>query len=205
MPAPEPDVLLVDLGGVLFHYDFHRAINRWATLANVNATLLRERFAIDGPFDAFERGTIAPGEYLAHLRRLLGVDLDDHALTAGWNAIYGPAHHDLVALLRRLDPQRIVPVGVSNTNILHAASWRRRYRQQLTALRAVYCSHEIGHTKPDRAFFTHITSSLGADLDRLIVLDDQPAVITAATAMGLRAHLHRTATGTADFLATLGH
>jgi FMN phosphatase YigB (HAD superfamily) len=199
----EPRLLLVDLGGVFFDYDFGRAIEHWAAAADTDPRLLKQRFTIDAPFDAFERGEISPADYLTHLRTVLQVNLTDDQFAAGWSSIYGSVNHVLVALLRRLDPQVLVPVGVSNTNVLHAARWRQLYRDELTVFGQVYCSHDLRITKPEPAFFDRIAAAHRLPRSALVVLDDQPAVITAATALGMPAHLYRTPADTAAYLDRL--
>ncbi|MFI0742330.1 HAD family hydrolase [Streptomyces sp. NPDC021100] len=196
-------VVAVDLGGVTFDYDFHRAINHWARSASADPATLVQRFRIDAPFDLFERGRITPDGYFAHLRALLGVELSDEKLAEGWNSIYGTAHHDLIAVLRGLNRERLLPVAMSNTNTVHAGRWRELYRDQLEVFAAVHCSYEMGTAKPEAAFFAAIARAHQVPLDRLVVLDDQPAVITAARALGLPSHHYRTAAGAAGFLTSL--
>ena len=188
----EPGLLLVDLGGVFFDYDFGRAITSWADAAGVDPALLQSRFHLDEVFMAFERGAISPSHYLAHLRRTLRAQLTNAQLAAGWNSIWGTVNHDLVALLHRLDRRVLLPVGASNTNLLHAGQWRRTFRDDLPVLAEVYCSYKIGTTKPEPGFFDHIAAAHHVSRSALVLLDDQPAIIAAATALGIRAHHYRT-------------
>ncbi|MET8816073.1 hypothetical protein ABZW47_29220 [Streptomyces sp. NPDC004549] len=204
-PTERP-VLCVDMGGVFFTYSFLSALAAWAEAAGTDATRLRERWQIDGPFDAFERGEIAPADYLDHLRRLLGLHrLSDEEIAAGWNAIYDTVDTDLVQLLGRPEVRarfhRVV--GVSNTNTLHADFWRALYRDQLPVLDTVHCSHEIGATKPQAAFFDHVAAAHGVDRSRLVLVDDIAEVTTAATGLGLRTHHYQDAAHLAAYLNTL--
>ncbi|MGR3935257.1 hypothetical protein [Streptomyces sp. BRA346] len=203
---PERPVLCIDMGGVFFRYSFLSALAAWADAAGTDADRLRERWQIDGPFDAFERGEITPADYLGHLRHLLGLHrLSDEQIAAGWNAIYGAVNTDLVQLLGRAEVRarfhRVV--GVSNTNTLHAAFWRELYRDQLPVLDTVHCSHEIGATKPNPAFFDHVAAQYGVARSRLVLVDDIVEVTTAATELGLRAHHYLSAADLAAFLNTL--
>lgn len=198
-------VLLVDMGGVFFDYSFLKAINAWAAAAGQDPEQLRERWLIDPPFDAFERGEITPAAYLEHLRHLLAVDLDDDQLAAGWNAIYGTTDPALLALLAgpavrgRFD----AVVGVSNTNVLHAAFWRDLFREQLPVLDAVHCSHEIGATKPGADFFDHVATAHGTTREHLVLVDDIAIVTDAASALGLYAHTYQGPAALASYLDTL--
>ncbi|HEY6787299.1 MAG TPA: hypothetical protein VI365_08305 [Trebonia sp.] len=200
----QPPVLLIDMGGVFFSYSFWQALAYWAGASGQDLRALRARWRIDGPFDAFERGEIDPGDYLEHLRRVLGLDLEDAQMTAGWNAIYGEADDELIALLASAAVRaRFRVAGVSNTNVLHAGCWRELFREQLTILGAVWCSHEIGATKPTLAFFERVAAGHGTSPDRLVLVDDITEVTDAAQALGLRAHRYQDAGGLAAYLDTL--
>jgi glucose-1-phosphatase len=202
--SDQPAVLLIDMGGVFFSYSFWQALAYWAGAAGEDLRVLRARWQIDPPFDAFERGEITPVGYLEHLRRLLGLDLDDDRMTAGWNAIYGEVDGELVALLASAEVRaRFRVAGVSNTNVLHAACWRRLFGEQLEILDAVWCSHEIGATKPALAFFERVAAGHGTSPDRLVLVDDIPEVTDATRALGLRAHRYQGASGLAAYLGTL--
>jgi hypothetical protein len=199
----EPGLLLVDLGGVFFDYDFGRAITSWADAAGVEAAVLQSRFHLDETFTAFECGAISPRHYLVHLRRMLDAPLTNAQLTAGWNSVWGAVNHELVALLHRLDRSVLVPVGASNTNLLHAGQWRATYRDDLPVLAELYCSYELGITKPEPGFFDHVAATHRISRSALVVLDDQPAIIAAATALGIRAHRYRTPAAAAAYLHQL--
>jgi FMN phosphatase YigB (HAD superfamily) len=197
-------VLLIDMGGVFFSYSFWQALAYWAGASGQDPRALRARWQIDPSFDAFERGEITPARYLDHLRRLLRLDLDDDRMTAGWNAIYGEADAGLIALLASEQVRaRFRVAGVSNTNVLHAGCWRRLFGEQLKILDTVWCSHEIGATKPAPAFFERVAAGHGTSPDRLVLVDDIPEVTDAARALGLRAHRYQDASGLAAYLATL--
>ncbi|MFJ2778310.1 hypothetical protein [Kitasatospora sp. NPDC087315] len=207
MPSPDRPrrVLLVDMGGVFFSYSFLKAIAAWATAAGQDPEQLRERWLIDAPFDAFERGEIEPAVYMEHLRHLLAVDLSDEQLERGWNSIYGTTDATLLALLAspavrgRFD----AVVGVSNTNVLHAAFWRHLFREELPVLDAVHCSHEIGATKPSAEFFDHVAAAHHTTREHLVLVDDIAIVTDAATALGIRAHTYQDPAALAAYLDTL--
>ncbi|MFJ6140769.1 hypothetical protein [Kitasatospora sp. NPDC092286] len=207
MPSPDRPhrILLVDMGGVFFSYSFKDAINAWAAAAGQDPEQLRQRWMIDAPFDAFERGEIKPAAYLEHLRHLLAVDLSDEQLVRGWNSIYGSVDQDLLALLA--DPavrSRFgAVVGVSNTNVLHAVFWRWLFREYLPVLDTVHCSHEIGATKPSAEFFDHVATAHRAGREDLVLVDDIASVTTDAAALGLRTHTYQGAAALAAYLDTL--
>ncbi|MFI7087583.1 hypothetical protein ACIBUR_28805 [Streptomyces anulatus] len=202
MPAPDRPLLLIDMGGVFFDYAFEDALAHWAAAAGTNAARLLDAWGIDDPFDAFERGEISAGDYLDHLRRRLGLELDDQQMTDGWNAIYGPVNRPLVDLLSApaVRSRFRAVLGVSNTNALHAAAWRQLYRKDLPVLDGTVCSHEIGTTKPRKAFFERIAADHQVPLTGMVLVDDIPVVTQDAAALGLRTHTYTGPDNLARFL-----
>ncbi|MFE4517397.1 hypothetical protein ACFRMQ_24745 [Kitasatospora sp. NPDC056783] len=198
-------VLLVDMGGVFFSYSFLKAITAWAAAAGQDPEHVRARWLIDQPFDAFERGEIQPAAYLEHLRHLLAVDLTDEQLEQGWNAIYGTVDPALLALLADPAVRSLFDavVGVSNTNMLHARYWRELFREDLSVLDAVHCSHEIGATKPSAEFFAHVAAAHGTTRKDLVLVDDIPSVTADAAGLGIRSHTYQGAAALASYLHTL--
>lgn len=205
MPASEHErrLLLIDMGGVFFDYAFDRALAHWAAAAGTDVTRLSDAWRIDEPFDAFERGEITGADYLAHLRRLLGLELNDQQMTDGWNAIYGPVNRELVDLLATPEVRgRFNAVlGVSNTNALHAAAWRQLYREDLPVLDATVCSHEIGTTKPRPEFFERIAADHQVPVTGMVLVDDIPVVTRDAAALGLSTHTYTGTENLTRFLA----
>jgi FMN phosphatase YigB (HAD superfamily) len=200
---PDPYLLLVDLGGVLLHHDPSRAWKRWAAESGTDPELLRQRWTADpSAYTAFEVGRLTPAEFLTRVRTQLRLDLDDQTLARGWNDVFTGTDTGLVRLLRHLDPGMFRPVGLSNTNTLHEQAWATRYRNDLAALRTVYCSHRIGAAKPDSRVFEYVAAAENITYDRMVLLDDQPVNVAAADLLGLHAHVYRDAGTTAAYLAT---
>ncbi|MER6125938.1 hypothetical protein ABT173_25585 [Streptomyces sp. NPDC001795] len=198
-------ILLVDMGGVFFSYSFEQALDHWAAAAGADPARLKAAWKIDEPFDAFERGEITPDAYLSHLRGLLGVDLTDHQLAAGWCAIYGPVNSGLVDLLQKpaIRSRFAAVVGVSNTNELHARVWPELYGEQLPVLDEVVCSYTIGTTKPRVEFFDHVAERHQTPRDRMVLVDDIPLVTATATELGLTAHTYTSTGELAAFLTAV--
>ncbi len=52
----------------------------------------------------------------------------------------------------------------------------------------VYASYQIGVRKPHEGFFLHILNDLGLSTDEVVFIDDQPANLDAARALGIRSY-----------------
>jgi glucose-1-phosphatase len=196
------DALLFDLGGVVFEIDFGRAVASWAAAARVSAETLRARFAFDAAYERHERGEITATEYFAALRASLGIDVPDAALGAGWNAIYLDEVPGIRDVLRRAGERRPL-YAFTNSNVTHQACWSVRYAEVLRHFRRVFVSCELGLRKPERAAFEAIASAIGVPLGRILFLDDTPANVEGARAIGMPAVLVRTPADVVQALAEL--
>ena len=203
MAPGEADALLFDLGGVVMRIDFNRAIARWAALAACDAALLRQRFSQDLPYQRHERGEIGAEDYFAALRLSLGVDLDDHRLSEGWNAIFIEEMPGIAGLLAGA-AQRLPLYAFSNTNPVHEAYWRQQYAGLLGHFDRIFTSSAIGLRKPDAAAYEFVVKAIGVPAGRVLFFDDSLENIEGARSCGLQA-VHVTSDGdVAKTLAAMG-
>lgn len=176
--------IVFDLGGVLVEVDFHRALARWAAAAGVPAERLAPRFQRDDAFCAHERGELDDRGYFAHLRALLGIDIGDADLLAGWNAALGEPLPGVAALLRGL----ALPLYVfSNTNPAHLAHFTPRYADLFRNFRKIITSCQLGARKPEREAFLRLAKLIGVPPQRILFFDDLEENVLGARRAGLSA------------------
>jgi glucose-1-phosphatase len=181
------DALLFDLGGVVIDVDFARVVQAWADAAGVPASQVGARFSLDAGYEAHERGEIGLAEYCAHLRRTLGLELDDGRLLAGWNRIFGGEVPEVRALLTGL--KRALPLyAFSNTNVAHRAFWQTRYASVLEPFSEIFCSCDLGLRKPSAAAYIEVARRIGVAPARILFFDDVAVNVRGAREAGLRAH-----------------
>ena len=197
------DALLFDLGGVVIDIDFNRAFARWATLAQSDEQLVRERFSPDGAYIRHEIGEIGIEEYLASLRDSLGIDLTHDQLLDGWNAIFIGEVPGIAALLARA-AQRVPLYAFTNTNPAHAAFWASKFRDAVKHFKKIYVSSSIGLRKPDDEAFAFVVKDIGVPADRILFFDDSPHNIEGARTHGLQTVLVTSPSDVAGALEALG-
>lgn len=95
-----------------------------------------------------------------------------------------------VAVVRELRAAGIACHLATNQNDLRA-SYLRDGLGYGELFDRCFCSCEIGATKDEPAFFTHVLAELGLDADLLLLVDDQPRYADTARALGLRAVVWR--------------
>lgn len=187
-PVPSQPVraLLFDLGGVLIDFDFGRCFTSWANDAGTSADTYSGRFSFDAAYGEHERGRLNSGEYFAHLRQVLDLDLTDDQLLDGWNGIFIGPIAGVEALLVEAKAQ--VPLyAFTNTNPSHQSVWAPQFARELSVFDRVFVSSELGHRKPDRAAFELVVREIGERCGDIVFFDDSIENVEGARAVGMQA------------------
>lgn len=186
MDDSRTEVLLFDLGGVVFDIDLDRAFEHWAARSGVPAERLRRFRHADAWYERYERGEIETAEYFDALCDRLGIVLSHEELEAGWNAIFRGEVAGVVELLRALG-ERMPVYAFSNTNVAHQRFWERHYAAALEHFRAIFVSCELGLRKPEAEAFLRVSDVIGADPERILFFDDTRENVDGARAIGMSA------------------
>ncbi|GAA3884644.1 hypothetical protein GCM10022243_56830 [Saccharothrix violaceirubra] len=201
------DAVLVDWGGVLT-VPVPAFVDDWLRVDRID----RERYHVtmsdwlhsgSGPVADLETGVLSVAEF-EHLLAAELVTLDGGQVHAPGllTRMFGTAHTDpaMVGLVRDLRAAGVHTVLLSN-------SWGED-GYPVTLLTELFdtlvISARVGLRKPDRAIFDHTLDLVGLPADRCVFVDDMPANVDAARALGLHAHRHTTADDTRAALARLG-
>jgi putative hydrolase of the HAD superfamily len=191
---PEIRWLLFDVGGVLERVDDDhwpaRFAERSAARVGLAVEEFTERIAATALPDASTRSGVED-EYWQRFGAAVGAGAA--TLTAirsdFWDAYCGTANEVLLAEARSL-------VGRVGLAILsNSGDGARREEERRFAFSSIFdpiCySHEIGVEKPDPRAFEIALEAMGGILPaEVLFLDDRPANVQAARALGIRAHLH---------------
>lgn len=181
------EVVLFDLGGVVFEFDWAPAFRIWSTHSGVAVGELEARFSKVGDYERYERGEITSEEYFSLLADQLGIGSGPAVVARGWNAIFGelvPGITEVIAAVRA-SPLRIA--ALSNTNAAHAATFGARYAAVLADLGRIFTSHELGHRKPEPAAYAATCDRLATPPEAVLFFDDTAANVDAARAFGMQA------------------
>jgi FMN phosphatase YigB (HAD superfamily) len=180
---------IFDLGNVLFRVDFNRAIAYWSQQSGVSAEVIRDRF--DGMYshlEEFERGALSHDAFFPFLRQCLQVSLSGAILVAGWNSIYCeilPRSYEAIRALAGIMPV----VALTNTNSIHCAVWRKRYKKELRPFRKLYVSSEMRMRKPERRIFDRVLNEWNVDPPEAVLFDDHKENLKEVKLIGINAVL----------------
>ena len=183
-PARAARAVLLDLGGVLIHVRFERALAHWAAAAGRTPDAFAGRFSPDAAYERHELGELDFAGFADHLRARLGADLVDGA----------------AALVRGAARARALYL-FSNTNAAHHAHWSREHAALLAPMHGVFVSHDIGARKPDPEAFRRVVSHIGVAAGEVAFFDDLADNVAGARRAGLMAWQ---VAGPADVARALG-
>ena len=180
--------VIFDLGKVIFAYSWQHTYDYFAQLSGLSADEVKERLDLehDAHCQNFERGIVTPQEYADHVSDLLDTPLTLPQFIEGWNAIYEEAYEGIEAIMAELELKYLL-VGLSITNIVHAAEWRERYADQLVYLSYIFCSHELHARKPEQGIYEHVLRSTGTRPEECIFFDDRADNVEGARSVGIQA------------------
>lgn len=179
-------VLLFDLGGVLIEIDPHRSYEHWAKAAGLDPAVLRSRSVADDDFRRHERGEMSEPAFFEALRVRLGLQLDDDAMAAGWNARLGKAIPEAQAQLERAATLRPVYL-FSNSNRTHRKHWAQRHAKMLSIFSGRFVSCDIGHRKPEPMAFRDVAGLIGCTPGQILFFDDLTENVEGAQLAGMQA------------------
>jgi putative hydrolase of the HAD superfamily len=182
-------VLIFDFGNVVSFFDYLRACEQFGRRLGLSGPALREVLQQRG-FGAlhtrFETGRMGPEEFATAVMDLAGLSLPYDAFVRVWEDIFWlnePIAH-LIASLKSRGYRLLLG---SNTNILHATYFRRRFAPTLDLFDHLILSHEVGHLKPEREFYEACVRAAGVPAVACVFMDDVPEYVAGARRAGLTA------------------
>ncbi|HCB75911.1 MAG TPA: hydrolase [Sphingomonas bacterium] len=195
-----PHAVIFDIGNVLFHWD---------------PRFLYERLIDDDrALDAFVQGVVThdwhfqhdAGRDFADTSAELAAAHPEHAeLIAAWGprfneSIGGPVAgmHEIVA---SLDDAGVPLFAITNFSHEFWPPFRSQWLDLFDRFRDVVVSGEERLVKPDPAIYRLALARFGLEPGEAVFVDDNPANVDAANALGIHAHLFRDAPTFRTFLA----
>lgn len=194
-----PACVLFDLDDTLVHYDHDARVHALAARVGVSPERIEAELFASGLEHDTDLGRFDAQSQADELARRLGVPVALPDCIAARAASMLP--FDAVIALAQQVARRARLAIVTNNGLL--------IRDHLGALcpalaplfaGRVFCSAEFGIGKPEPAFFHHCLERLQLAPAAVLFVDDKPANVDAARAIGLHAHHYRDAAGLAAVL-----
>ncbi|TET21710.1 MAG: hypothetical protein E3J78_03775 [Candidatus Cloacimonadota bacterium] len=196
-------VIIFDLGNVIFRISFDRMFQYWARIGNSDVRTIQKNFVFDEMYCRFERGEISRADFRKYARDKTGLTISDSEFDTGWNDLYLEVLPGIEDLLTELKSGYRLAV-LTNTNAIHAEKWRVKYATVLTVFEKVFCSFEMGARKPEKAVYQKMLDVLRIDPDTAVLFDDNPVNVQGAVDCGMQAIKVNTCLEIENALGSLG-
>jgi glucose-1-phosphatase len=186
-------VLMFDFGNVVGFFDYSTVFHRFGLKLGLSAqqfeSMIYERGAARLGVE-FESGRLTAEEFARQVTELAGLEMSFEEFEVHWPDIF-TLNEPVARLAAALKQRRYTLLLGSNTNVLHARFYRRRFEEALAPFDHFVFSYEIGELKPAPAFFKACVDRVGAPPGSCIFIDDVLANVEGARAAGLQAVHYR--------------
>lgn len=191
-----------DLGGVVFRYRPQRRLEAFARLTGRNQAELRKALIDSGYARSCDAGRLVGDAAYREGSRLLGQRLGYGRFRDTWITAFEP-DADVVALVRRLR-ERVPVAMLSNNSDLVRSGLEERHGDVMELFRPRVFSVDTGVLKPDPRLYRTLLDLLDQPPERVLYVDDEPACIASAAALGMPAHRFESAEVLEALLASRG-
>ncbi len=179
-----PTDALIDLGMVLYTFDFESALRR---LLPPDAPDPDQRIAsLLARKDEFETGRISREEYIDWASRQLGFEGSADTFCETWNSIFTP-NRPMWDTLLAAQAKGLRLILFSNTNTIHGP-WFLETEPFLKEFDEIIFSYEVGEVKPHPEIYHHAISTFHLVPENTLYIDDLPENIATGQALGFRSH-----------------
>jgi putative hydrolase of the HAD superfamily len=184
------DAIIFDLGGVILNIDYQLPVKAFKKLGIENFNELFSQTSQSNLFNDYEMGLISSDDFIKEIKKYVGNETSDEAITAAWNSILlDLPENRLFTLEKAAENHRTFLL--SNTNALHIESFNKYLlkEMQLPSLEpffeTLYLSYEVGLRKPDLKIFEYVLQDAGLNPERTLFIDDSIQHIQAASEIGI--------------------
>jgi len=180
-------VLVSDLGKVLLPFEVDRV---WQALnPHFGVTHAEARDIVQALFreTSFGAGGVDGPEFYRHMVERSGLRLPYDAFCIAWSDMFWEDEAVINLIAEAPVDKRYI---LSNTNDIHWDFIRERYSHVLARFDRVLASHELKLEKPAAAIYEWVIRDSGFPPEAHLFIDDIPANVEGARAVGMDAILH---------------
>ncbi len=190
--------IIFDLGDVIIPIDLRAPMHNFAVLSGMSDEEVEQLWNQHGLTQQYETGLIDDEAFRQHVRTLLTVQSGessdqwaDEVIDTAWNTVLLDLPVERIERIKQLQGRYRLFL-LSNTSPIHI----RQVNRMLAAMgqptleelfERVYYSYDVRLLKPSPDIYHHVLQTAGLVADETAFLDDNPANIAAAAALGIRA------------------
>jgi glucose-1-phosphatase len=179
--------LIFDFGNVVCHFDYLLACGRLGARLGIPAEEFRQRMLSQGfaaLLSRFESGRMSAAEFAHEVSARCGLTLTDDEFQQAWQDIFW-LNDSVAALVEHLKSRGYTLLLGSNTNVLHASYFRRRFASTIDRFDHLVLSYEVGSMKPEARFYEACIAAAGVPGGACVFIDDLRENVEGAASTGL--------------------
>ncbi|MBI1831593.1 MAG: HAD family phosphatase [Planctomycetes bacterium] len=194
--------IIFDFGNVVGFFDHFRTLQRLRPHSPLDVNDMYASVYAGVLEVKVESGQLSVPEFLQQVHQIWQLNCEIDFLLVAIGDIFTP-NAEVCELIPKLAPRYRILLG-SNTNAIHSRQFIPQFADVLCHFDSLVLSHEIGLRKPDLAFFRHCHALAAGDPSDCVFVDDLPANIAGARAVGFHGILYRPNEDLAGQLRALG-
>ncbi|NQW29569.1 MAG: HAD family phosphatase [Ignavibacteria bacterium] len=183
------ELIICDLGGVLFDIDFKLTVDAFQNLRGYHGK--RIAFGVDDQADVFiryDKGQISTTEFIAELRTLYGFTGADGDIANAWCALLKSPFTFATRTVAALSGKAKQIVLLSNISELHLQQESKSCGEIFALFDALYFSCRINLRKPDPKAYLYVCELHGVTPENTLLVDDSPANCLSAATIGMKTY-----------------
>ncbi len=194
--------VIFDFGNVVGFFDHQRTLQKLRPFTSLTPEEMYASVYVGPLEEQVERGVLTPAVFLRQVKHLWQLRCDVEFLAHAIADIFWP-NPEVCELIPKLQGRYRLVLG-SNTNAIHARRYLSQFAPVLRHFDELVLSHDIGLRKPDAEFFHHCQRAARVKASECVFVDDIPANIEGARAIGFQGIVYRPNEGLAEQLRALG-
>lgn len=194
--------IVFDFGNVIGYFSHRRASARLAAHSPFSQEELHARLFHGQMEDEYESGRLTTSEFLRRVHDAGKLRCSPEYTAEAIADIFWP-NESVCALIPQLRPRYQLLLG-SNTNDLHAGRFLKQFEPTLSHFDGIVLSHQVGSRKPHASFFEHCQRLAHGEPGQCLFIDDLPANVAGARALGWQGIVYRDQDNLVEQLAARG-
>lgn len=186
--------IIFDLGGVLLTIDYALTEKAFNKLGYDRFHEMYSQLTADDLFQQLETGKVSEKDFYRKLLALSEKELKEQHIEEAWNSMLLTWRKKSLDFLETLRGKYRLFL-LSNTNSIHISAFNKLLKAQTgrdsinPLFEKAYYSNEIGLRKPGAEIYLFVSKDAGIGPAETLFIDDTPANIETAAALGFRTYL----------------
>ena len=178
--------VIFDLGGVAFHYQPERRLERFARHTGETTDAIRRRLIDSGYSFSCDSGRLQAEAAYREGIRMLGHRMTMEHFRDLWVSAFSP-NEAVIALANALKPRAAVSL-LTNNSALVRDGLEHNHTDAMGVFRPQLFSSDVGIMKPDPRIFAAMVNLLEIEPDQALFIDDAAKHVAGAASMGFAVH-----------------